>query len=61
MGAVIHVLEHLGRHWLERRPERRAERRRSVSQLGVVHGFDEIMHRLSSESRPHLARPPAET
>ena len=61
MGAVIHVLEHLGRHWLERRPERRAERRRSVSQLGVVHGFDEIMHRLSSEEPAHLARPPMET
>ena len=61
MGAVIHVLEHLGRQWWERRPERRAERRRSLSQIGVVHGFDEIMRRLSSEDMADQLRPPAET
>jgi hypothetical protein len=61
MGAVIHVLEHLGRRWWERRPERRAERRRSLSQIGVVHGFDEIMRRLSSEDMADQLRPPAET
>ena len=60
MGAVIHVLEHLGRHWWERRPERRTERRRSLSQIGVVYGFDEIMGRLSSEDTTDLL-PPVET
>jgi hypothetical protein len=49
IGAIVHVLEHLGRQWWERRPERRKERRRSLDQIGVVHGFDEIMARLSSD------------
>lgn len=61
MAAVVHVLEHLGRHWWERRPERRAERRRSVSQLGVAHGFDEIMKRFSSDEIADQLRAPAET
>jgi hypothetical protein len=61
MGAVIHVLEHLGRYWWERRPQRRAERRRSLSQIGIVHGFDEIMTRLSSDEIVEQMRPPAET
>ena len=61
MGAVIHVLEHLGRHWWERRPERRAERRRSLAQIGVVHGFDEIMKCVSSEDMADLLRPPSQT
>ena len=61
MGAVIHVLEHLGRHWWERRPERRAERRRSLAQIGVVYGFDEIMKRMSSEDAADLLRPAVET
>ena len=60
MGAVIHVLEHLGRHWWERRPERRAERRQSLAQIGVVHGFDQIMTRLVSEDIAEQMRPPAE-
>ena len=61
MGAVIHVLEHLGRHWWERRPERRTERRRSLLQIGVVHGFDDIMHRLSSEEMADQLRPAPES
>lgn len=61
MGAVIHVLEHLGRQWWGRRPERRAERRRSLSQIGVVHGFDEIMTCLSSDEIVEQMRPPAQT
>lgn len=61
MGAVIHVLEHLGRQWWEQRPERRAERRRSLSQIGVVHGFDAIMARLSSDEVGEQMRPPEET
>ncbi len=61
MGAVVHVLEHLGRHWWERRPERRAERRRSVSQIGVVHGVEEIMTRFSPEEIADQLRAPAET
>ena len=60
MGAVIHVLEHLGRHWWERRPERRTERRRSLSHIGIVHGFDAIMTRLSSDDIVEQMRPPAE-
>lgn len=59
-GAVIHVLEHLGRHWWEPRPERRAERRRSLSQIGVVHGFDAIMMRLSSDETGEQVRPPTD-
>ena len=61
LGAVIHVLEHLGRHWWERRPERRTERRRSLSQIGIVHGFDEIMARLSSDEIVQQMRPVAQT
>jgi hypothetical protein len=61
MGAVVHVLEHLGRHWWERRPERRAERRRSVSQIGVVHGAEEIMTRFSPDDIADQLRAPAET
>ncbi|HKB84356.1 MAG TPA: hypothetical protein VKD04_14280 [Burkholderiales bacterium] len=61
MGAVIHVLEHLGRQWWGRRPERRAERRRSLSQIAVVHGFDEIMARLSLGEVGEQMRPPAQT
>ncbi len=61
MGAVVHVLEHLGRHWWERRPERRAERRRSVSHLGVVHGAEEIMTRFSPDEIADQLRAPAES
>ena len=61
MGAVIHVLEHLGRHWWERRPERRAERRRSLTQIGVVHGFDEIIAQFSFDDVSGQMHPPAET
>ena len=60
MGAVVHVLEHLGRHWWERRPERKAERRRSLSQIGVVHGFGEIMTRFAEELADQM-RAPADT
>jgi hypothetical protein len=60
MGAVIHVLEHLGRHWWERRPERRTERRRSLLQIGVVHGFDAIMTRFASEDIAEQLRAPAQ-
>jgi hypothetical protein len=61
VGALIHVLEHLGRHWWERRQERRAERRRSRTQIGIVHGFDAIMTRLSSDEIVEQMRPPAQT
>jgi hypothetical protein len=60
MSAVVHVLEHLGRHWWERRPERRNERRRSLAQIGVAYGFDEIMVRFADE-RADQMRAPAET
>ncbi len=61
MAAVVHVLEHLGRHWWERRPERRAERRRSVSQIGVAYGFEEVMKRFSTDDIADQLRAPAET
>jgi len=60
MGAVVHVLEHLGRHWWERRPERKAERRRSLSQIGVVYGFGEVMTRFADELADQM-RAPADT
>jgi hypothetical protein len=61
IGAVIHVLEHFRLHWWERRPERRTVRRRSLSQIGVVHGFDAIMTLLSSDEIVERMRPAAET
>jgi hypothetical protein len=61
MNAVIHVLEHLGRQWWERRPERRAERRRSLSQIGVAYGFGEVMTRFSPDDIADQLRAPAET
>ena len=60
MGAVIHVLEHLGRHWWERRPERRTERRRSLSKIGVVHGFNEIIAQFALDDVSGQIHPPAE-
>ncbi|HEX4986132.1 MAG TPA: hypothetical protein VFV71_08705 [Burkholderiales bacterium] len=61
MGAVVHVLEHLGRQWWGQRPERKAERRRSVGQIGVVHGFEPIMARLASEDVAELVKPAPQT
>ena len=61
IGAVIHVLEHLSQQWWGRRPERRAERRRSLSAIGVEHGFDNIMARLSSDEVAEQMAPAAET
>ncbi|MEO8157015.1 MAG: hypothetical protein ABI648_04410 [Betaproteobacteria bacterium] len=60
MGAVIHALEHLGRHWWARRPERRTERRRSLTQIGVVHGFDAILQQFSTDDISGQKLPVAE-
>ena len=60
MGAVIHVLEHLGRHWWGRRPVRRTERRGSLSRIGVVHGFNEIIAQFSLDDASGQIHPPAE-
>ena len=61
MGAVIHVMEHLARHWWERRPARRKERRRSLTQIGIVHGFGEILARLALDEVAQAQHPPLET
>ena len=57
MNAVVHVLEHLGRHWWERRPERKAERRRSLAHLGIVHGYDEVMIRFADDLADQMRAP----
>lgn len=61
MGAVVHALEHLGRHWWARRPERRTERRRSLTQIGVVHGFEDVLARFSAEDASGQALPAFES
>src|SRR5581483_543660 len=38
--TVIEVLRHLVRYWSPQSPERSGERRQSLSQIDVVHGFD---------------------
>ncbi len=50
--AVIDVLGHLGRYWQVRRQGRTEERRRSASQIAIVHGFEAIVAMLSTEGAP---------
>jgi len=45
---VVEVLAHLQRHWSIRRPERREERRHSLSQIAIVSGYTEIVKRIES-------------
>ncbi len=46
--TVVDVLAHLERHWSVRRPVRREERRRSLTQLAIVSGYSDIIARISS-------------
>jgi hypothetical protein len=61
MNAVIHALEHLGRQWWERRPERRAERRHSLTQIDVLHGLDEMIAQFSADDISGQKSPPVDT
>jgi hypothetical protein len=45
---VVDVLAHLERHWSTRRPERREERRHTMSQIAIVSGYTEIVKRIES-------------
>jgi cyclic-di-GMP-binding protein len=45
-AEVSEVLDHLARYWGPQPPARSGERRRSVQQIDVVHGYDEILARL---------------
>ncbi len=47
---VIDVLAHLERHWSPRRPERREQRRRSVSRMSVVLGFPHIVEYIAGNT-----------
>jgi hypothetical protein len=46
--TVVETLAHLERHWSVRRPERREARRRSLAQLAIVSGYNEIVERIAS-------------
>jgi hypothetical protein len=46
--TVIRVLAHLERNWSDRRPARRESRRRTLSEIGIVLGFAEIVTRIQS-------------
>jgi len=48
---VIEVLRHLVRYWAPVPPARSEERRRSVSRISVIHGFDEIVATVSAETK----------
>ena len=50
-GAVIEVLEHLARYWSIQPPARSEERKRSVSRISVVHGFDDIVGKIRGDSQ----------
>ena len=41
--VVLEVLQHLELYWASRLPERRYERRRTITRLNVVHGFNAII------------------
>jgi hypothetical protein len=44
---VVEVLGHLGRYWWARRPGRIDERKRALSQIAVVRGYEQIVAQLS--------------
>lgn len=48
---VLKVLRHLVRYWSPVPPARSEERRRSVSQISVVHDFQEIVNTISGDTR----------
>ncbi|MEX0960463.1 MAG: hypothetical protein WDZ63_14380 [Burkholderiales bacterium] len=47
---VVEVIGHLGRYWWARRPARREERKVAVSTINVIHGFQQIVTRLSADA-----------
>ncbi len=48
--VVLEVLRHLARYWAQVPPARSEERRRSVSRISVIHGFDEILATISDDT-----------
>jgi cyclic-di-GMP-binding protein len=51
---VVGVLDHLGRYWWARRANRTEERKRTLSQVLVVDGFEKIQDKLSTEGSVDL-------
>jgi len=51
---VVEVLGHLSRYWWARRPGRTEERKRTLAQIAVVHGLQQIVARLSSDAAVDL-------
>ncbi len=51
---VVEVLGHLGRYWWARRPGRSEERKRTLSQIAIVHGYQQIVAKLSIEAAVDL-------
>jgi hypothetical protein len=49
--VVVETAQHLARYWAAQPPARSEERRRTVSQIIVIHGFDDIVARLSDETQ----------
>jgi hypothetical protein len=55
VGTVVEVLDHLARHWGARRPGRNEERKRTLSEIATVSGFEQIVSTLSAEAMVDLA------
>ncbi len=49
--VVLEVLRHLARYWAPIPPARGEERRRSVSRISVIHGYDEIVATVSADTQ----------
>jgi hypothetical protein len=55
VGTVVEVLDHLARHWGARRPGRTEERKRTLLEIAIVSGFEQIVSTLSAETKLDLA------
>lgn len=55
IAPVIEVLDHLARHWGSKRPGRTEERKRTLAEITIVNGFEEILATLSAEAAVDLA------
>lgn len=55
LEQVVEVLGHLGRYWWARRPGRTEERKRTLAQIAVVHGYKQIVDKLSGEATLDLS------
>jgi hypothetical protein len=51
---VVEVLGHLARYWWARRPGRTEERKRTLARIAVVHGYQQILAKLSMEAAVDL-------